>query len=327
MPLKVPFTECSFCTLCTSSRLNLAVPIPPAPVADKYLNPGKLEEDTELAPLDLHRCDDCGHLQLLIVVDPDFLWSHFTFMTSHTPELVDHYSRLADKVVDNFLEESSGYILDVGSNDGTLLRQFQNKGFEVQGVDPAEEVAQHALNNGVPTEVGYMTIDFAEKLVARQGRACAVTATNVFAHADDLNGMVAAVKTVLAEDGVFVFEASYLIDIVENNLVGTIFHEHLSHHAVGPLVCFFQRHGMELVAVERNGIQGGAIVGYVKHAAHAQPPRQRPAALVERCGGHAVKLAVIAQHLAGGQPAVAPGVARDDSCPASPFFCVRISDN
>jgi SAM-dependent methyltransferase len=216
------------------------------------------------------------------VVSPDFLWSNFTFKTSLTQGLVDHYDRLAGKVVGDYLTGQSGYILDVGSNDGTLLKKFQKRGFEVQGVDPAAEIAHQAIEDGIPTEVDYMTPDLADKLVANRGPARAVTATNVFAHADNLAGMMTAIRTVLAADGVFVFEASYLVDILEHNLVGTIFHEHLSYHAVGPLVGFFRRHGMELVAVERNRIQGGSIVGFAKHADNAGQPHASVADLLAK---------------------------------------------
>jgi len=249
------------CRLCDGVQLELAIPIPPTPVADKYLYPNQLDEDCEKVSLDLYRCQACGHVQLLTVVDPAILWSDYKFQTGHTKGLVKHYDRMADQVVRRYLQDVEGYVLDVGSNDGTLLKQFQSRGFSVLGVDPAREIAEQAIASGVPTLVDYMTPELARRILAERGPAQAITATNVFAHADDLRGMLESIHILLDREGVFVFEASYLPDILDNNLVGTIFHEHLSYHAVGPLVGFFQAQGMELVAVERNTIQGGSIVG------------------------------------------------------------------
>ena len=243
----------------------MSVHVPPTPVADKYLYQDQLEDDFERVPLDLYRCKACGHVQLLTIVDPATLWSDFTFQTGRTKGLVEHYDRMAEHVVTHYLKGLEGYVLDVGSNDGTLLKQFQSRGFSVLGVDPAKEIAEKAIASGVPTLIDYMTPDFARRILSERGPAKAITATNVFAHADDLKGMLEAIHILLDQNGVFVFEASYLLDILEKNLVGTIFHEHLSYHAVSPLVDFFQAQDMELIAVERNAIQGGSIVGFVRH--------------------------------------------------------------
>lgn len=263
MPKIVTTFQRTSCRLCNDVKLELAVPIPPTPVADKYLPPDQLDGDYEKVSLDLYRCQTCGHAQLLTVVDPAILWSDFTFQTGRTKGLIDHYGRMAEQIVQKYLQDVEGYVLDVGSNDGTLLKQFQSWGFDVLGVDPAQKIAEQAITSGVPTLVDYMTPELARRILTERGPAQAITATNVFAHTDDLRGMLEAIHILLDREGVFIFEASYLPDILDNNLVGTIFHEHLSYHAVGPLTGFFQTQGMELVAVERNAIQGGSIVGVV----------------------------------------------------------------
>ncbi len=253
------------CRLCDSLKLELALPIPPTPVADKYLSPDQVSEDCEKVSLDLYRCQHCGHVQLLTGVAPSILWSNYKFQTGRTKGLVKHYGQMAEEIVKIYLQNEDGYVLDIGSNDGTFLAQFQSRGFTVLGVDPAREVAEQAIASGIPTIVDYMTPGLATRLLGEHGHAQAITATNVFAHADDLLGMLEAVRVLMAPDGIFVFEASYLTDILEKNLIGTIFHEHLSYHAVGPLIQFFQRKNMELITVQRNKIQGGSIVGVACH--------------------------------------------------------------
>jgi SAM-dependent methyltransferase len=152
-------------------------------------------------------------------------------------------------------------VVDVGSNDGTFLRCFLELGMKVLGVDPAENIAAAANASGIETLTAFFSEKIAESIRAERGPAKIVSANNVFAHTDDMGGMADAVRTLLADDGVFVFEVSYLLDVVEQMLLGTIFHEHVCYHSVKPLDAFLRRHGMELIDVHRVGIQGGSIIG------------------------------------------------------------------
>lgn len=132
---------------------------------------------------------------------------------------------------------------------------------KVLGVDPAENIARAANESGIETIPTFFNSEAAERIRSERGPAKIVSANNVFAHTDDMAGMADAVRAMLADDGVFVFEVSYLLDIVDQMLVGTIFHEHVCYHSVKPLDEFLQRHGMELIDVERVSIQGGSIIG------------------------------------------------------------------
>ncbi len=132
------------------------------------------------------------------------------------------------------------------------------------GIDPAKEIAQKATESGIETLPELLTLDIAKHIREEYGPASVITAFNVFAHADDLPGMAAAIKHMLAPDGVFQFEAQYLMDIVDKLLLGTVFHEHMSHHSLMPMKLFLERHGMELIDVERVNIQQGSIIGTVQ---------------------------------------------------------------
>ena len=132
---------------------------------------------------------------------------------------------------------------------------------KVLGVDPATDIAQRATEAGIPTIADFMTCELARKIKAQHGAPGIVCAFNVFAHADNLAGMADSIRELLAPQGVFVFEISYLMDILDRMLLGTIFHEHLSHHSMRPMAQFLNRHGMQLINVERNMIQGGSIIG------------------------------------------------------------------
>ncbi len=254
------------CRLCDSSRLELVVPLAPTPVAEKYVSRDDFGRPTPSYPLDLHMCLECGHVQLLDVVDPAFLFDQYTYRSGTTKRVIEHFDEIAEVTTNRYKLTAGKFVVDIGSNDGTLLGRFKQRGMEVLGVDPARDIAQEAVEAGIPTIPDFMSASLARRIKREHGAASVVCAFNVFAHNDDLAGMATSIRELLAPDGVFVFEASYLLDIIDRMLLGTIFHEHLSHHSVKPLVGFLKRHGMELIDVQRNSIQGGSIVGTVQLA-------------------------------------------------------------
>jgi SAM-dependent methyltransferase len=158
-------------------------------------------------------------------------------------------------------ENAPAFVIDIGSNDGSLLESFRRRGSRVLGVDAARDIAREATRNGIPTVGEMLDCRVAEKIVSEHGKAELVTAFNVFAHNDDLSGMLDAIKILMKPEGRFCFEAQYLGDILDKALFATLFHEHLSHHSVGSLFKFFKKHGMTLVDVKRNDIQHGSIIG------------------------------------------------------------------
>ena len=240
------------CRLCDSKDLELVCEFPPVPLAEKYF---EIPKDLPTAPVDLYWCNSCKHVQQLDVVDPDILWSNYIF--NPAPVMKEHFQDFANSV------EVEGLVIDIGSNDGSLLLPFRRKGCKILGVDASKEVARSAVFKGVPTVPGVLTVSLAKEIVNLYGQADLVTAFNVFAHNDDLQGMLEAIKVLMKPDGRFIFEAQYLGDVIDKTLFATLFHEHLSHHSVTALSSWFKRNGLKLVKVERNNIQHGSIIGTV----------------------------------------------------------------
>ncbi len=259
--MKISVSRRKTCRLCDGDKLELVVPLLPTPVAEKYVTRENLHEEQESYPLDLHMCLGCGHVQLLDVVDPKFLFSDFTYSSGNTKALVQNFEETAEATCSRYHVAPKSLVVDIGSNDGSLLRCFQKRGMRVLGVDPAAEIAQRAINAGIPTIVDFLTPDLAQKIRKEHGSSAVVCAFNVYAHADDLAGMTDSIRGLMSPDGVFVFEISYLLDVLDRMLLGTIFHEHLSYHSIKPMVAFLRRHGMELIDVQRVMIQGGSVVG------------------------------------------------------------------
>ncbi|MCX5662590.1 MAG: class I SAM-dependent methyltransferase [Planctomycetota bacterium] len=249
------------CRLCSSRRLEAVIKLDPIPLAEKYTATAAPSDSDDLYPVDLYMCLDCGHVQILDVIDSEKLWDDYTYHSGQTKGIVEHFQEVAANVVARQKPAPGSLVIDVGSNDGSLLRAFKDRGFRVLGIDPAREIARKATESGIPTIPSLLTAELAAKIRKEHGPASVITAFNVFAHADDMNGMAASIKTMLAPDGVFQFEAQYLLDIVDKMLLGTIFHEHMSHHSLKPLVQFLKRHGLEVIDVERVTIQMGSIIG------------------------------------------------------------------
>lgn len=247
------------CRLCNSANLELALPIEASPIGDAYVSREQLHNKQEIYPLDLYLCGDCGHVQNLDVVDPNILFRDYTYVTSSSMGLVEHYRNYADDVVSRLDLKLGSLVVDIGSNDGSLLSFFQGKGFQVLGVDPARRIAEAATARGVCTLAEFFDNSIADSIRKNYGSASLVCANNVFAHADDLAEIVRGIHTLLAEDGVFVFEVSYLVDIVDNFVFDTVYHEHVSHHSIKPLAQFFEGLHMELFDVQRISSKGGSI--------------------------------------------------------------------
>lgn len=257
----------NYCRLCKSIKIKKIVSIGESPVSEKYSSKKTLPNKNDQVPLDLYLCHECYHVQLIDIVNPDYLWSDFTFKTSRNKKIDNHYENYIENLYKRAVKTNIKFVLDIGSNDGTLLNLFKTKQKvqNILGIDPASNVVKEANKNGIPTIEGYMNIKNAENILLNNGKANVITANNVYAHVDDMDEITNAIKRVLDKDGIFVFEVSYLLDVLNKKLLGTIFHEHLSYYSLGPLVGFFKRHNLEIFHADRNDLQGGSIVCYVQH--------------------------------------------------------------
>ncbi len=269
------------CCLCESSNIEVVLKLEPTPIADRYLPKDKLNLFQECYPLDLFLCKDCGHMQLVDILDPEVLYGNYTYVTSSSLGLVEHFRNLTESLLEKVKPAEGLMVIDIGSNDGSLLKFFKAKGMKVLGVDPAREIARKATQSGVKTIPGYFTKQLAEKIRKEEGPAAIITANNVFAHADNLADIADGVRALLTSEGIFVFEVSYLVHIVERFLFDTVYHEHLSYHTVKPLQKFFHKHGLELVDVEYVPTKGGSLRGMVQIQGGSRKVSERVIQLIE----------------------------------------------
>ncbi len=268
------------CRLCSSLRLQQVMSLGRTPLANEFVTADDLGREQERFPLDVHICLDCGHVQLLDVVDPELLFRDYVYVSSTSPVFVDHFRRYADAMIAMLSLPKGSRVVEIGSNDGVLLRFFKDAGMRVLGIDAARRIAQEATRSGIQTLPEFFDPALAKRLRSEGWDASVVAANNVFAHADDLHAFVEGVKHLLRPDGVFVFEVSYLLDLVQKTLFDSIYHEHLSYHTVKPLVGFFALHGMELIDTVRVESHGGSLRGIVQKKGGPRPRQPRVEELI-----------------------------------------------
>ncbi len=271
------------CRLCDSVNVEKVVALEPIPLPDKFLTKDQLKKvSQEFFAVDLYMCHDCGHVQILEMINPAILWDDdFSFHSGHSKGVIEHFDEVSDSIIRKYKPAKQDLVVDVGSNDGTMLKFFKKQGYRVLGVDPIKRIAQEATAAGIKTLPTIMTPQVAETIKEQEGPASVVMAFNVFAHAHEMGSMAESIRSLLSPDGVFIFEVQYLMDIIELMLFGTIFHEHMSHHSMLSMQQFLKRHGMELIDVERNSMQGGSIIGVVQLIGGTRPVSSRVTELLE----------------------------------------------
>jgi SAM-dependent methyltransferase len=263
---EVSFYHRDNCRLCISTDLAKVLSIPATPPANAFVDADQLNQNQQSFPLDLWYCAACGHLQLLDVVDPSVLFENYVYVSGTSPAFVKHFREYAEHIVQARGLRPGALVVDIGSNDGTLLSQFKDLDMRVLGIDPARDIAAAATASGIETLNRFFDSELADEIRQTHGEAQCITANNVFAHIDDLTEIVKGIRHLLTEDGVFAFEVSYRLDVLEDTLFDTIYHEHLDYHAVKPLQAFFARNGMTLIDVERVPTHGGSLRGFAQRA-------------------------------------------------------------
>ena len=247
------------CRLCHSTDVEKVLPLRPIPIHTPNVGVSEEELEAATAPLDLYRCSDCGHLQLLDVVDPEVQYARFRHRTSTPDGLPEPFRRMASELFDTLHLEPGIQALEIGSNDGTLLAALHERGAQVLGIDPAREIADTAIRRGVPTLARFFDSACAEAVHDEHGTFDLIVANDTLANLDDLDDVSDGVRALLAPDGVLVVETADGAAVIEKRLLDTIHHEHLSYFLVAPFERWLASQGLELLRVERQPTRGGSL--------------------------------------------------------------------
>jgi SAM-dependent methyltransferase len=227
------------------------------PLAGGFLTRDELAQQAAF-PLRLARCEDCTLMQILDVVPPADIFTQYSYISSTTRTLIDHFAEMGREIV--AAERAAGrLVVEFGCNDGILVRPMREAGARVVGVDPSDVALQAGRDGGWPLLQTYFDETAAARVRAEHGQARIVTGNNVFAHVDDLHAIVRGVTTLLEDDGVFIFEVQYQGDLLTLVQYDTVYHEHTCYHSLTALARLLAAHQLRIVDVKRIPIHAGSI--------------------------------------------------------------------
>lgn len=250
------------CQICSNPKLNFFLSLGHHAPVHAHLTAEKLNEPEVSFPLNLCYCSRCGLTQLSYIVEPNIIFHpDYPYQSSLTTMLIRDFRELANNLIKQYNLKKSDMIIDVGSNDGTLLQGFKEKGLSVLGVEPTN-IAKIANKKGIRTIQDFFNKKTAKEIVKKFGQARIITATNAFAHIDNVFDVLAGINLVLADNGVFVSESQYLMDTVEKIQFDCIYHEHLRYYSLKPLIKLLSLAGFSLIDAERIPVAGGSIRVY-----------------------------------------------------------------
>ena len=265
------------CRSCGSHQIEDFLSLSTPPLANALVSEGDLGGPEDRYPLELVLCVDCSLVQLAHDVSPERMFREYFYFSSYSDSMTKHVRRNARRLIASRRLDSGSLVVEIGSNDGHMLRPFVEAGIPVLGIDPARNVARTAHARGVRTLPEFFSKALAKRLVADGVRADLVLANNVMAHIPDINGAATGIRTLLEPGGVFVMETPYVKDLLDHVEFDTIYHEHLFYYSLTSLVALFRRNGLAVVDVERVAIHGGSLRLMVAHegAANASPAVRR----------------------------------------------------
>ena len=252
------------CRFCHQDDIFRVIDLGTMALANGFLGEERLRKGVEPKfPLDLYFCERCGLVQIGYVLPPEELFSDYIYFSSTSDLVHRHAAHLADSFRRRFGAGAGSRVLEIASNDGTVLRYFRENGAKVLGVEPAANIAKVAVDAGIDTFVDFFDERTAGILRERYGPTDVILARHVFAHVPEIHGFVKGMERLLAREGVIAVEAPYLADFVEKTEFDTVYHEHYSYLSVRAMSFLFGLHGMELFDVEHYPIHGGSAVYYI----------------------------------------------------------------
>ena len=256
------------CRSCNKEEFLEFISLNSQPPANAFLKESDFDKEV-LYPLDVTCCRNCLLVQLTdeSYIPRDKLFLDYAYASSISGGLRNHFTELADKIKSEF---NPKVVVDIGSNDGVLLKPLLELGCEAIGVEPAGNLAKQANNNGLTTICSYFDRDTVNKIISNNGKADIVVASNVFAHLDEYHDIIENVKRMLSEDGTYIVEVQYFADMIRDMTFDNIYHEHVLYYTIHSMINLFDKHNMTVYNVEKIPTHGGSIRAYISEGKSPQ---------------------------------------------------------
>jgi 2-polyprenyl-3-methyl-5-hydroxy-6-metoxy-1,4-benzoquinol methylase len=247
------------CRGCGAKTVELFLDLGDQPHCNRLISPAVADKAEPYFPLRTGFCRTCTLVQIDHTIAKESMFTDYPYVSGTTKTLVAHFKETAERLVKTYDLKPGSLVVDIGSNDGTWLKHYQPLGLNVLGIDPAANVVELAVANGVPTWVRFFNETTADEILEKQGSASLVTAAGVFFHLEELHSVIKGVKKLLSDDGVFVVQAIYLGGMLDNIAFDQIYHEHLVYYTLRSIEALFAQHGMEVFDASLVDIHGGSL--------------------------------------------------------------------
>ena len=266
MNLSQSFEKKNECVLCGAKHLIELLHLAHTPIANQLESNLVLSKNQQRYPLDLVMCSVCSHIQIGTLISPEVLFNDYPYLSNSNSSTAARLDGLASRYINEFSLNSESFVVEIGSNDGYLLKQITNSGANALGIDPAESAIQIARSKGLNCIRDYFSKSLASQIKTQFGSPNLIIANNVLAHTHDLRKIFDGISDLMNENSVAVIEFSYVVDIYENLLIDTVYHEHMSYHSITPLIPFLAIRELEIFHVERFDSHGGSARIFVQKA-------------------------------------------------------------
>jgi hypothetical protein len=254
------------CRSCGNTELLPILSLGHVPLANALLTQEQLSQPEEAFPLDLVFCPQCILVQITETISPEKLFREYLYYSSFSDTVLKNAQEIADTLSARFRLNNQSLVVEIASNDGYLLKNYQEKGVPVLGVEPARNIAKVAQDQGIRTVSEFFNEQLARELLRQYGPADIIHANNVVAHVADLHGVVAGMAILLKDDGVAVIENHYVRDMIDHTEFDAIYHEHVCYYSTTSFRNLFAQHGLVLVDVELLPVHGGSLRVYFQRA-------------------------------------------------------------
>jgi SAM-dependent methyltransferase len=253
-----------YCRFCHGRKFTLVHKYINVPIGEEFLKEKDLKNKVQdLYPLEFYRCNNCQLFQLLHVINAKTLYKNYLYQSKTSNYLKRHFFNYTKEVIRYCKIKKNNLILDIGSNDGTLLSFFQKKKYKVLGIEPAREVARIANKKKIKTINSFFSSKLTKKIINRYGHPKVICANNVFANIDNVENWMMQIHKLLDKNGFFIFESYYLLDLVKNKVFDFIYHEHLSAFSIKPIIYLSKKYNFKLVRLEKVNTKGGSLRYYL----------------------------------------------------------------
>ncbi len=253
--------EITQCRVCDGKNLEEVLDLGIQPWGNDFrATPGEAKK----YPLIGCFCNDCSTFQIKYNVPKEVMYDDHTYLSSANKSMKKHFDSIANKVIDE-LNPSARFVVDIGSNDGTLLKSYKKRGLNTLGVEPCESASLKAIKDDVPTIIKFFNNETSDEIKLKYGKADIISAANVFYHVEELHDIVKGIKNLLSDDGVFIVQGTYLPNLIRNNEFDIIYHEHLLYYRIENLNFLLNRFGLEIFDVDFAEVHGGSFIAYISH--------------------------------------------------------------